>query len=115
MTSEVNDIPEANIHLQTHIDCMQTQKWREGKYANLVYRASNNNWPILLFKRDILLLMQYYFLVLFLIFYCVQIFIIILDIISNFPYCPFSHKKVKKIDKYYFFYAMFIIQKYPYS
>jgi hypothetical protein len=53
MTSEVNDIPEANIHLQTHIDCMQTQKWREGKYANLVYRASNNNWPILLFKRDI--------------------------------------------------------------
>ena len=43
--------------------------------------------------------MLYYFLVLFLHllnFYCIKFFIIIFDIISKFPYCPFSYK-LKKI------------------
>ena len=53
MTSEVHDNPEAYIYWLY----INTKRDRKKNDANLVCRASNNNWPILLFKRDILLLM----------------------------------------------------------
>ena len=52
MTSEVHDNPEAYIHW-LYINTKRDRK----KGANLVCRSSNNNVSILLFKRDILLLM----------------------------------------------------------
>jgi hypothetical protein len=81
MTSEIQDIPEAYIHLihikqyytlqyiyckyidkkklskkkiKKNIGYMWTQKWVAENYANLVCRFSNNNFHIFFFKGDIL-------------------------------------------------------------
>jgi hypothetical protein len=52
MTSEVHDNPEAYIHWLY----INTKRDRKKNDANLVCRASNNNVSILLFKRDIFII-----------------------------------------------------------